>query len=125
MTPDTFTDAHVRSIVDAFARDLHVTPLRAHECIVAVPDEQPRRVLRRILVDELRADGLAQLARRIDRAIIPRGHVLVLGISSDGVRIFLTSVNDPSHGHDDDESDALVTRRASAVSVLGALGGGR
>lgn len=124
-SPDSFSEQHLQQIVSRFALDLVVMPLRSQECLVCVPGEEFWRGVRDEVADWAHVNDLPQVAKHVKRAIIPRGHVLVVGIGAD-VRIFTTAVDDPnaSTDHDDESDDALVTRRASAVGVLGLLGGG-
>lgn len=66
-----------------FIGTLEEKPLGRTEALFVTPDAGPRRLSQSELARELREAGLSSLARRVEKALVPRGCVLVLLADTD------------------------------------------
>lgn len=77
---DEFTERELHDALDGFHESLASLPLRRAECLFGVSGGAFRRCVQHDLVDELRADGLHRLARRVEKHPVPVGHALVVAV---------------------------------------------
>lgn len=115
LSPHGFSEAQIDALSREFNASLLDLPLRRGEAVFIIPGESPRRSLQHELAAELRTAGLSSLARRIERALVAVGHVLVVAAGAD-VRVFLIRIVGPNDvGCRDQGPSSLVSCEASDV----------
>lgn len=105
----------------AISDALEGSPVPRNAAALVSVDAEPWITTRDALADHLRESGLHGVAKRVRRILVPANHVLIVVVESD-VRIRVIDLRDDDG---DDARDADVPRGASALSVLGMLGGSR
>jgi hypothetical protein len=71
----------LRRVANAVADEVAVRPLTPHQLFICEPGERPRREGRLEVASWLRSGGMSVLARRVERLLVPAGHVALLAIA--------------------------------------------